>query len=76
VTAAAWLLGHGAAVDVRDREWMTPLHHAVWLRHPPLVATLLEAGADPHAADVYEITAASRARETGHADTIRLFPAT
>lgn len=39
----------GAAVDVRDADGMTPLHHAVAHRGFAAVEALLKAGADPNA---------------------------
>jgi ankyrin repeat protein len=44
------LVSAGATVDQPDRGGVTPLHRAVRARSPAAVATLLSAGADPHAA--------------------------
>ncbi len=40
------LLAAGADPDRQDKRGWTALHHAVWRRHPQVVQTLLEHGAD------------------------------
>lgn len=49
---ARLLLEHGAEVNARRRDGMTPLHTAAWPGHPAVAAELLGAGADPVATAV------------------------
>ncbi|HWD42090.1 MAG TPA: ankyrin repeat domain-containing protein [Fimbriimonas sp.] len=42
----ALLAANPGLVHARDREQSTPLHHAAWKGHAPLVDVLVDAGAD------------------------------
>ncbi|KAL8709639.1 MAG: hypothetical protein Q9225_007423 [Loekoesia sp. 1 TL-2023] len=46
ITAIDFLLAHGAKVDLRNSEYETPLHEAVFWVRPEAVGALLDAGAD------------------------------
>ena len=48
---AVWLIGAGAAVNVRARGARPPLVWAVRANHADVIRLLLEKGADPNAAD-------------------------
>jgi ankyrin repeat protein len=47
--ARALLASDTSLVEARDKDGSTPLHCAVWKGHQPVVALLLEAGADVNA---------------------------
>jgi ankyrin repeat protein len=44
-----WLISHGALVDARDREGLTPLHYAIGLGRIGVARVLLEKEANPNA---------------------------
>jgi uncharacterized protein len=54
------LLEHGAQVNARRKDGMTPLHGAAWRGHAGVVQELLDAGADP----AITVTAGAHAGET------------
>src|SRR5262245_60591429 len=54
LTAAAWLLDHGADPNALWAHWdanVTPLHLAALANHPDMVRLLVARGADPHIRD-------------------------
>ncbi|KAM0435812.1 hypothetical protein ACHAPT_002700 [Fusarium lateritium] len=68
---ARMLLSHGADVNARDTELLTPLHSAADYNLEPMVKILLEAGADPNARDYEGTTPLGQAAIVGNMDMIR-----
>lgn len=68
---ARLLIAHGADVNARDTELLTPLHSAADYDLPPMVDLLLEAGADPNARDFEGTTPLGQAAVVGNIDMIK-----
>ncbi len=62
-----WLLDHGAPVNERQHGGFTPLHGAAQNGNAEVSGMLLERGADPRALTDEGKSAATLAREAGHA---------
>ena len=69
---ARLLLGHGAQVDMTDRDGRTPLMLAVMRDNRALVEILLAHSAATGKADAYGKTAPAYAREEGYSDLAAL----
>ncbi|KAJ4311287.1 hypothetical protein N0V84_010534 [Fusarium piperis] len=68
---ARMLISHGADVNARDMELLTPLHSAADYDLLPMVEILLEAGADPNARDFEGTTPLSQAAAVGNLRIVR-----
>lgn len=69
----AFLLDHGAPVDVRSAEGATPLMQGVQARSMLQVRLLVDRGADVNARDARGFTALHRAAEMGEVEMVKLF---
>jgi hypothetical protein len=67
VEPALWTIAHGASTSVRDSDGWTALHQAVSRGNARVVQALLEAGADPDAADMQGRTPAGLSRAANRA---------
>ncbi|KAJ4162901.1 hypothetical protein NW754_014322 [Fusarium falciforme] len=68
---ARMLISHGADVNARDTELLTPLHSAADYDLLPMVDLLLEAGADPNARDFEGTTPLGQAAVVGNIEMIQ-----
>jgi len=68
VEAIAWLLGHGAGLNLSDRTGFTALHHAAEAGALAAAGVLLNAGADPEIPNRDGLVAS----EHGYLDVARL----
>ena len=62
------LIEHGATIDVRDRNDLTPLHNAAWAGNIGMVTLLIEAGADAQATTPDGDTPLSRALDNNRTE--------
>lgn len=60
------LIEYGAELNAKDADGQTPLHHAVARGSQLLVATLIEAGADPFLKDLQGRSPADLAKDLSH----------
>lgn len=71
----AQMKASGTAVDLRTEKNDTPLHYAAWSKHLEASRLLLEAGADPNAANYRGQSPFHHAVNLGHPGLIRLLHA-
>ncbi|RSL84792.1 hypothetical protein CEP51_003696 [Fusarium floridanum] len=68
---ARMLISHGADVNARDTELLTPINSAAEYDLQEMVDLLLEAGADPNARDIEGTTPLGHAVVTGNIEMVR-----
>jgi hypothetical protein len=75
VNFAELFLTHGAQVDAKDTEGLTPLHEAAWGNQLEMARLLLAHGADVNARDIYGDTPADVAARNGYQELFQLLVA-